>query len=162
MKKVIVLSGCSGSGKSTYAKKLANDSATNGNVLVCSADDFFMKDGRYSFDPSKLSEAHGECFRRFLSAIDRTGRDGPGGYDMVVVDNTNTTSEEIAPYMLGAQAFGWEAEVQTIGWSSLWTECARRNVHGVSIETIDRQLNKIAARKLLPWWKHTWINPGLA
>lgn len=162
MKKVIVLSGVSGSGKSTYAKGLANDSAyaTNGHVLIVSADDHFMKDGQYSFDPSKLSEAHGECFRRFLFALDRAGRDGPGGSDTVVVDNTNTTSEEIAPYMLAAQAFGWEAEIRTldIEWADL-VFYFQRNIHVNDIVVIERQFRRIVERKLLPWWKHTWIRP---
>src|SRR5262245_10531054 len=115
MKKVIVLSGVSGSGKSTYAKKILNDSS-HGNVAIVSADDYFMIGGKYQFDPLKLSWAHGECFRKFLLVIDRDGRCSSAA-NIVVVDNTNTTSEEIAPYMLGAQAFGWEAEIRTMSVS---------------------------------------------
>jgi len=153
MGKVVILSGVSGSGKSTRARKLWNDLEPGTYCKVVSADDFFMVDGEYRFDPKKLSDAHGKCFRDFLAALQ-------DDYALVVVDNTNTTSEEIAPYILGAQAFGWEAEILTalpgrMNWVDYYLMCEKRNAHGVGFETIKAQHLRIVNRRLPPWWKNT-------
>ena len=145
--RVIILSGVSGSGKSTYAIQLWNGLEPGTYCKVVSADDFFITaDGRYAFDASKLSEAHGACFRAFLTAIQDPF------YSLVIVDNTNTTGEEIAPYVLGAQAFGRKVEIHTV--AAALADCETRNLHGVGARTIEAQAARIAARKLAPWWKH--------
>lgn len=95
MKKVIILSGISGSGKSTYGRKLLEGALW---TSVCSADDYFMVGSEYRFDASKLSLAHGQCFKKFIDLL-------KGGDQVVVVDNTNTSVVEIAPYVLGGQAW---------------------------------------------------------
>lgn len=155
MKQVIVLRGVAGSGKSHYcnylktnAEGLFNTSADN--VKVVSADNFFVKlgNGTYKFDPAKLSEAHAECFREFISAL-------MSGVNVVIVDNTNTTTMEISPYMLGASAYGYEAEVQTV-------QCdvelaASRNTHGVPLEGVKAMAERMADCKLPPWWKTSLI-----
>ncbi len=146
MQKVIILSGVSGSGKSTYIEKLNLDAD-----YIVSADHYFMKDGEYKFDPTKLSEAHASCFRRFVRVLKYCAL-------IVVVDNTNTTAVEIAPYVLGAQAFGWDVEIKTIRVEENGLEeCARKNKHGVSLGTIQAQHERIMRRELMPWWKHEWI-----
>lgn len=165
-RKVVVLSGVSGSGKSTAARKLWNELEPGTYCKVVSADDYFMVDGEYQFDVSKLSDAHGACFRSFIHAISP----GVSDYHLVVVDNTNTTAVEIAPYILGAQAYGWEAEIITIlpalpttspailNWREDYAQkCAARNKHGVGYETIRAQLNRIMTRELMPWWKQSTV-----
>jgi dephospho-CoA kinase len=42
MKRVLLMSGIPGSGKSSSAKYFAQE---GGKVLICSADDYFMKSG---------------------------------------------------------------------------------------------------------------------
>ena len=150
MRKVVVLSGLSGSGKSTYAKKLWNDLEPGTYCKVVSADDYFMVNGEYKFDPMKLGDAHGACFREFLLSLEDVG------YNLIIVDNTCLSVAEIAPYMLGAQAFGWESEVVTL-------QCTKgralgRNVHNVSERAIEGQLTALASRQLPPWWKHTEVS----
>lgn len=145
---ISILSGLSGSGKSTYIKHCC------GGAAVVSADSYFINrvTGSYDFDPSKLSLAHGECFRSFIRAMqDKVAH--------VVVDNTNTTNEEIAPYVLGATAFGYDSEVVTLVRPSDMSEedyinaCAKRNAHNVPLQGIRAQAERIKARRLLPWWK---------
>lgn len=152
MRKVVILSGISGSGKSTLAEKLLNES----QGVKVSADHFFTKpDGKgsvsYQFDPSKLGEAHADCFARFI----RFCQD-PNG-NLIVVDNTNTSAEEIAPYILGAAAFGWEAEIITLRapFADRVQKCAGRNIHGVPLDTIKAQANRLLNRKLPRFWKNT-------
>jgi predicted kinase len=141
-----ILSGLSGSGKSTYTRLVCGGSS------VFSADQFFMVGNEYRFDVSKLSQAHGACCKGVIEALQ-------AGTDHVVVDNTNTTSEEIAPYVLLAQAFGYEVEIVTLiapkGMSEgdYIAECAKRNAHGVPAAGIAAQAQRLASRKLMPWWK---------
>ena len=150
--RVIVLSGISGSGKSTWAKGII---LPHGSTVVVSADDYFDGPDGYLFNPAKLGDAHAHCFGMFIAALEAK-------VDLVIVDNTNTTSEEIAPYMLGASAYGYEAEIITmsvalkIGKVYL-DEFASRNIHGVSSNVVWNQLVRLQARKLLPWWKHTTV-----
>lgn len=190
MNKLIVLSGVSGSGKSTYAKQLIRESLT-GKACIASADDYFMKacaeccgygwhrvngveredchvckaTGRiYRFDPAELSLAHGACFRKVIEVM--SGEYSDHVIDIVVVDNTNTTVAEIAPYMLAASAYGYEAEIVTLdgtigGDSTRYLcQCAERNKHGVSVTTIDQQYKRIRERRLLPWWRDRIVNPA--
>ena len=116
--KVIVMSGISGSGKSTYAKRVVSETEPSMKfrdgerygdyAIIVSADDHFINNaGEYQFDASMLAEAHNECFRDFIEALQSE-------VGLVIVDNTNCSSEEIAPYMLGASAYGYEAEIVTI------------------------------------------------
>jgi predicted kinase len=180
--KVIILSGVSGSGKTTYAKDLLSDPNRLGTAGLVSADQYFIQErkghtsctvwalvltqgqyertpssphGEYLFDASKLSEAHADCFRRFIDHL-------RAGTRLVIVDNTNTTNEEIAPYYLGAQAFGYEVEIVTfdvrlkIGQVHL-ENFAKRNSHGVSANVIWKQMVRLSGRKLLPWWHNTTI-----
>lgn len=143
---VSVLSGLSGSGKSTYIKHCC------GGAAVVSADAYFMKGGTYNFNPTHLSLAHGECFRQFIRAMnDQVAH--------IVVDNTNTTESEISPYMLGATAFGYDSEVITLTAPAGMTRedyisaCAKRNAHGVPLAGIKAQADRLLARSLPPWWR---------
>lgn len=148
-KKVVVMSGVSGSGKSSFVKKLLTPDQYKS--LVVSADNFFYHDGVYRFEPSMLGEAHGSCFFEYIEAL-RNKVD-----NTIIVDNTNTTVAEIAPYMLAAQAYEWQAEIVTLcckGVGALMV-CAERNKHGVNLHTIGRQDAALRNRVLSPWWKNT-------
>lgn len=156
MRKVIIMSGVSGSGKSTYMQKLFEEVGEGIVFAEVSADHFFKKDGVYNFDASKLSEAHGECFNDFITHMRHL-------CELVVVDNTNTTDVEIAPYILGAQAFGYEAEIVTLvrptgmDPNDYYRACHARNSHGVSEVGVKQQFSRILNRKLPPWWKVSFV-----
>ena len=119
MNHVIILSGSSGSGKSTYARTL----------------------------PASFPKHTGACFRRFIQLLQHTDE------NTIVVDNTNTTTEEIAPYVLGAQAFGATCEIVTLRGEY-------SNEHGVPAGTIVAQRTRIENRKLPPWWKSSEVWPA--
>lgn len=100
--KVIILRGISGCGKSTWAKQHALT-----DTVVVSADHFFIQpDGSYAFDQSKLNEAHIVCFRNFLDAIETKAL-------TIIVDNTNIHRWEFQPYLIAAQARGYEVKLLT-------------------------------------------------
>ena len=52
-KNLYLVRGVPGAGKSTFAKNLG--------CTHFETDEFFMVDGEYKFDPSKLKEAHAWC-----------------------------------------------------------------------------------------------------
>lgn len=115
---VIIMRGIPGSGKSTYAK------ASFPNALICSADDFFMKDGVYKFDGVKIGMAHAECFSKFMRNIENTLP-----IAKIVIDNTNTQLWEMAPYRAVAHYFGHGVRIIRMACDP--EIAASRCVHGV-------------------------------
>jgi len=139
MAKVIIMQGVPGSGKSTFIRALP------GKVAVYSADHYFEHYGEYRFDPSKLGEAHAACMRGFIGQL--------GRYQnvTVVVDNTNTTVLEVAPYMAVAAAYGCEVEIVRVKCDP--EVAAARNVHGVPLHAVRRMADNIAQFKAPPFWQ---------
>lgn len=90
---VHIMCGISGSGKSTLTRKLCVDKPL---VVVASADSYFETLGR--FDPKFLGKAHAQCLRLYVEAL-RNER------DTIIVDNTNCSVGEIAPYIALADAY---------------------------------------------------------
>jgi len=177
-KQVVILSGVSGSGKSTLAQNLIAGCHVQNPTFskTVSADHFFMVDemghrgeldGKYQFDASKLGEAHAFCFRNFIDVMqevhDFTHTDGEVVHlpnNLIIVDNTGTTESELSPYILGASAFGYEAEVITIvpdtskiSVEGFLEKCAQRNKHNVPLSVIQAQYRRIASRRLPSYWK---------
>jgi predicted kinase len=91
--------GLPGSGKSTYASKLVQAGAH------FEADQYFMKGRNYVFNPSKLKDAHADCFARTRKAM------MSGKYTAVAVSNTFTMKWEMTPYLDFAKEMGWEVRV---------------------------------------------------
>ena len=138
MKQVIVMRALPGAGKST---RISRDFP---EAHVVSSDHFFMQDGVYVYDPTKIGDAHANCFWKFIKELE-------SGYHTIIVDNTNTREAEIAPYMLGAAAFGYKAKVVTIQCDP--KVAAARNVHGVPEATVLKMAEALA-KPLPPWWAH--------
>ncbi len=121
MKRVIIMRGIPGSGKSTEARSFGGH--------VVSTDDYFMIDGVYRFDFRKLGEAHVSCMRRFIEHLN-------AGHETVVVDNTNICIFEVNPYRLVALAMGYQVAVVHVVCDP--EICAKRNTHGVNLKSIQR------------------------
>lgn len=102
-KKLYILRGPSGTGKSTLAKEL-------GAKEVCSADNFYMEDGVYNFDPNQIGNAHGQCKGKTKDAM-------RSGVSPIAVDNTFTKAVEIKPYILLAKTYGYTVEFIEPDWS---------------------------------------------
>jgi len=138
MKRVIILSGIPGSGKSTYTKTLEPD-------FTVSADSFFEIPGKgYVFNPAKLPAAHQECF---LEAIGWLEMNTAG---LLVVDNTNTSAWEIAPYVLAGEAYDASVEIHRLTVDVATAKM--RNIHGVPDAVIESMAARFGKRDVLPWW----------
>ena len=145
---VIILRGLPGCGKSRLQKR------DYPAAVVVSADQFFMVEGEYRFNSALLMEAHGACFRTFISALQ-------AGEPLVVVDNTAIGIAEIAPYVLGAQAYGYDAEVITLRCDP--ATAAARNTHVVPVDVILKRIAPAMAqaeKQIPPWWQHRVVELG--
>lgn len=139
MPQVVLLSGVPGSGKSTYTRAL------QGRVVVCSADHWFERSGSYQFAPHELPQAHGACLRRFTEALQAND------CDVLVVDNTNTSVVELAPYYALAAAYGAPVRLVTVTCDP--TVAHSRNTHGVPLVGVQRMAEAIRNRLLPPFWE---------
>jgi hypothetical protein len=125
---VIILSAIPGAGKSTYATHFASaqspvivsaDNVQRENAKALGLD---YDNGGEGSDPSLIAMSHPTWFREFLNAL---RAEAP----LVMVDNTNLSKWEIAPYLLGAEAFGYNVKVVRLVCDPL--TAFNRQRHGV-------------------------------
>ncbi|KAL5012756.1 hypothetical protein ScPMuIL_011307 [Solemya velum] len=130
-KVMVILRGLPGSGKST----LAHDVKFGGIVL--SSDDYYMKGNIYDFDILKRPEAHKWNRYRAKKSLET-------GTSPVVIDNTNTVSWEMRPYVSLGLQFGYKIEIlePSTPWKFKPKELARRNRHAVPLEAIEQMLER--------------------
>ena len=110
---IILVRGLPGSGKSTFANRVIKD---HGKHILCEADDYFMIDGIYKFDPKELKYAHRMCQIKARMALHH-GKD-------VIVSNTFVKKWEMQVYYKLAEEF--EAEVFVLVKKGNY-----KNIHGV-------------------------------
>lgn len=136
MKKLIIMVGIPGSGKSTKAATLKAVYEHSGyTVSIRSTDDLFMKDGKYCFDRNLLGKNHG--MNKTLSENDC--RDG---VNVVIIDNTNINARDRKVYVDIAQTYGYEVEVVRVD-TDLET-CLARN----ATRSADRKVPEDVIRKM--------------
>jgi predicted kinase len=123
-KNLYLVRGIPGSGKSTFAKQLG--------CTHFETDTFFMEDGEYKFDPSKLKQAHSWCQK----IVETYMKDGEL-YPKIAVSNTFTTERELQPYFDLAEKYDYVV-------FSVIVENRHDNesVHNVSDETINKMINR--------------------
>ena len=132
--KVYLMRGLPGSGKSTWARRKFLE--VGGNGVWISADDYHTDaDGVYLFRRERAGEAHNSCLRRFLEALSLTG------CELVIVDNTNLSAWEIAPYYRLAEVFGVEVEI--VYFPCTVEKSIARNTHQVPEATIQQMAARI-------------------
>lgn len=129
---LILMRGLPGSGKSYRAKEFTKDSG-----IVLSTDEYFMKNGRYDFKPSKLADAH-------IWNQNRAKRSMEKMVTPVVIDNTNLEMWQMKPYVSLARKAKYQVDICEMDteWCFKPSELARRNSHGVNKEAIERLLDR--------------------
>ncbi|XP_056136534.1 NEDD4-binding protein 2 [Lampris incognitus] len=133
-KVLVLLRGAPGSGKSTLARAMLEH---NPGGVALSTDDYFIRHGKYHFDPYTLGEAHEWNHRRATEAFE-------SGANPIIIDNTHMQAWEMRPYV--AQALKHEYKVlfrePDTWWKNKPRELHRRTKHGVSMESIRRMLER--------------------
>ncbi|VIO90575.1 Smr domain containing protein [Brugia malayi] len=124
---MVIMRGIPGSGKSYLASDLI--SGTNGAVF--NTDKYFVQNGVYQFDPTKLDEYHQKNWKEAKDAIQQ-------GIKPIIIDNTNIFVTHMKPYINLAvknlyEIYFVEPETE---WKKNAKECARRNAHSVPEEKI--------------------------
>jgi len=123
-KKLYIIRGVPGSGKSTKARELL---VKNPKLKHFEADMFFERDGLYKFNPAKIKDAHQWCQNGVRSAL----REGHS----VIVSNTFTKIWEMVAYIQMAKEQGASVEVLTL-------DGGYENVHGVPKEKVQEMRDR--------------------
>jgi predicted kinase len=97
MKELILLRGLPGAGKSTLAK-------TIGGIHI-EADQYFMENGEYKFDATKIKLAHNYCHTQTQAWMQHDGEQI--SVDRIVISNTFTQEWEMKPYFKLAEKYGY-------------------------------------------------------
>lgn len=134
---LVIMSGVSGSGKTTRALEIQGKNVKN--VKIVSADDYFVgEDGVYRFDADQLAQAHATCYSLARLYMHR-------GVQTIIVDNTSCSGWERDKWREMAEEFGYTAMVEQTHGANLTDEdialFASRNRHGVTEDIIRRQYN---------------------
>lgn len=127
-KKLYIVRGVPGSGKSTFALELVR-----ANFLVCEADKYFYdKEGNYNFDGSKLKEAHEWCRDR-VETFMKDSLLNDQFYRQIAVSNTFTREWEMQPYVDLAEKYGYRVFSVIVE-----NRHGGKNIHGVPDEVIEK------------------------
>lgn len=130
-KKLVIMRGLPGSGKSGKAKQLV------GNGIIHSTDDFFVENGVYVFDYNNVSKFH---YFNFLSSVRSMQR----GISPIIIDNTNILAQHCLNYVESGRMYGYEIIVvePDTPWAFDIEELMKRNTHGVPRETMVEMLDQ--------------------
>lgn len=127
MKTLILLRGLPGSGKSTVADLIG---ARGAGYAHFEADMYFMKDGKYKFNPAEIKIAHNWCMIQTEKAMAEDT-------SIIIVSNTFTQEWEMNFYYEKAKYYDYRV-------TSLIVENRHGNksVHNVPEETIKKMKNR--------------------
>ena len=129
-KKLFLIRGLPGSGKSTFAKILAG---LGSDFLICEADKYFIdSDGEYKFDASKIKEAHESC-RETVETYMKDSMVRSEWYKEIIVSNTFTQEWEMQPYFDLAEKYGYSVFCIVVE-----NRHGGKNVHNVPEEKIEK------------------------
>ena len=144
MNYLLILRGVQGSGKTTYANRLIEHwtNLFHSTAIKCSADDYFVRDGVYCFYAAGLYQAHHQCQ---VKCEEMMKLNTP----LVIIDNTNASYRDWRAYVLLAEKYGYEYRVRVVGETTdeAIEVYAKRNVHSVGLETIQRTAQKIRSNQ---------------
>ena len=127
MKTLILLRGCPGAGKSTFAHTL--------DCPVFEADMFFVNSqGVYNFDFTKIKDAHAWCQEMVEDHMFNQ-------HEKIVVSNTFTQEWEMKVYYDMAKTYGYQVFSIIVE-----NRHGSTNVHGVPIEALERMKNRFSTK----------------
>jgi predicted kinase len=128
MKELFLLRGLPGAGKTTLAKSLGG--------MHMEADKYFMDEGEYKFDASKLKEAHAWC--QNAARVWMTN-----SVPKVVISNTFTQAWEMDYYFELAKEHGYRVYSLVVE-----NRHGGENVHNVPKEKIEEMARRFSVKIL--------------
>jgi predicted kinase len=133
MEKILyIVRGCSGSGKTTFAKKLVGH-----DFLVCEADKYFIDDdGNYNFDFTKIKDAHKWC-QDTVETYMKDSMVNDQFYREIAVSNTFTQEWEMKPYFELAKEYGYKVFTVVVE-----NRHGGKNIHGVPEDKLEAMKNR--------------------
>jgi hypothetical protein len=170
---VHIMIAAPGAGKSKLAKELIKEGGT-----IVSADSYFESWNRetskdeYNFDVTKLGEAHASCLRRFTSILVDMDN-GRTDCENLVVDNTNSSLVEIAPYYALARAYGHKGSKALEGKPDIVFHrflanrhelehvYFPRNVHGVPLHAVMAIGKRVWELEFPPFWEFELVDHNM-
>jgi len=149
-KTMIIVRGLPGSGKSFLVKQIKLQYPQS---VSCSADDFFMVDGKYDFQVKNLQKAHSYS----QSTCEKYCREDKC---LIIIDNTNVKRWEMAPYYSMAEKFRYLVvlvEPRT-PWKFDVEQLVARNSHGVELNVLQKRRNEYET--IIPRYFGLFLNRG--
>lgn len=127
MKKLVIIRGIPGSGKSTYANGLMKAYQSEGRTTAhFEADMFFThEDGSYHWNPKQIGFAHQWCQNQVRESLKNC--------DVVLVSNTSVKKKDVDIYVKIAQEAGAKYDIYRMFGQF-------QNVHEVPAETVQKML----------------------
>lgn len=116
-KTLYLVRGIAGSGKTTFCNKVLG-------VKPYEADDYFMVNGKYCYDHSKIKMAHYSCQERARKAMQM-------GNPKVAVANTFIKKGMLTPYIQMANLYGYQVQIKVMNGRY-------KNVHDVPEDVLER------------------------
>jgi predicted kinase len=138
MEKILfIIRGVSGSGKSTFAKKIVGH-----DFLVCEADKYFIdkETGEYKFDVSKIKDAHKFC-QDTVETYMKDSLVNDQFYREIAVANTFTQEWEFQPYIELAEKYGYKTFCIIVE-----NRHGGTNVHNVPEDKIEQMKNRFSIK----------------
>lgn len=129
-KKLILIRGLPGAGKSTLAKFIVGEE----EYAHLETDMFFLQSGEYLFDYRRIAEAHEWCQKEVELLMGK-------GFSPLVVSNTFTREGEMEPYIKMAKTYDYEVTsiiVENLHGSG--------SIHNVPQETIQKMRSLFEVR----------------
>ena len=139
LRKLILIRGPSGIGKSYYANYHCEKKIGEGQkAIVAEADQFFLdKFSQYDFQPALLPQAHLWCQEKVRQAmLDKT--------DIIFVANTFSQLWELKPYVELALNYRYQIWIENM-FDNLTLnpeQLAQRSIHKVPAKVIDKTIKR--------------------
>jgi predicted kinase len=130
MNTLIILRGLPGAGKSTLAKYLTEKFI--GSSVFYEADQYFVKDGVYQWDPNQIGNAHKHCQNMIQKSMELNIAN-------VVVSNTFTKESELQVYYDLANKYNYRVFSLIIE-----NRHSGMNIHNVPKDTLDKMYKNLS------------------
>lgn len=147
-KTMFIMRGVPGSGKSTIARALQQ---VYPSAVICSADNYFMKENEYNYRADDLGSAHKFCQEKAVEAV-------KNDTNVIVIDNTNVKRWEMKFYLdLARQQLYRVVFVQPHpDWKDDPKVLSSRNSHDVDETTIRKKIK--AFEEYVPFYYAWFLN----